>query len=775
MKTWAKRSEYVVWIDADAIITDFNFDVSTFVRSFPPEAEFIASADIRLGLINTGFFILRNSPAGRQLLDRWWAIGDRHRICDQEAFDMLYKERIQQRAAEGTATPSDDQHRVDPSIIILPMETLNTHPPAWRHHGEHNRILHLMGESALYRSLVFQPAFQSLCRARSGGILVPQLGITQDLMILTGKKVYRDATQRTFIQANRTGEVQDIEELSQAAHHYVDILQHLHMQQQEQQQAASRSNAPAAKPTSFSFPNEILRIREGIFHLILEHIYRLREELRRRDVSPSSAAASSKSPPPPQRSVLLSQLVNLMKKAAEAGNAWFWATSSIEHRKHIGQQVLELLQELSTRVIDAHKLTPLHMQALMHQNLGLSLYEAAMRTSSARPLAPAPPQSTDFVKQSLLWDAEYYYRESVRLFDVYWSTKEKLSSSSRSETLPIEFDTAVHREYVQSLQVYAGLLCLRRQFHDGVIAWQRAMDAAEVATQGMDIGLDYEKLGIIYYNAAVCHAEYGHILSSSGGGGGAGGGGVGTDARDGKGPSRHVDILQTSYRLVTRSSSIFQQLIADHLRRMPEATSSSSSSSSPSSSSTTIRGYDEISDVPAFLRQVQSLEQQVIRKLADLGLHPLKEPTSPSAKNQETTAAATNTAAAVAAMAGSPSSTVMKRIVLSDGSVKYVLQPHERSHGHEAVAVPPQGQPSRAENARGTAAAATAAEEEEEEWEECADVDDPECLVFDVDESPAADIETTTASSASLQLSSTETVPRSSSSDDDEESDHVLI
>lgn len=138
-----------------------------------PEAEFIASRDIKQGLINTGLFIFRNSKWSREFLNNWWILADGRRdiLCDQDAFDLLYLEYL----------------RNDPStkkkIKILPIDKLNSNPPAWKYQLESNQILHLMGESSLYRASTFRRGFQSICRARSGGILANQLGLPKEILI----------------------------------------------------------------------------------------------------------------------------------------------------------------------------------------------------------------------------------------------------------------------------------------------------------------------------------------------------------------------------------------------------------------------------------------------------------------------------------------------------------------------------------------------------------------------------------------------------------------
>jgi hypothetical protein len=40
----------------------------------------------------SGFLIIRNTPWARNFIRRWWTVADRNVKCDQDAFDMLYRD-----------------------------------------------------------------------------------------------------------------------------------------------------------------------------------------------------------------------------------------------------------------------------------------------------------------------------------------------------------------------------------------------------------------------------------------------------------------------------------------------------------------------------------------------------------------------------------------------------------------------------------------------------------------------------------------------------------
>jgi hypothetical protein len=657
--TWAKESKYIVWIDSDAIVTDFNFDIESLAQQHQ-NAEILASADIRLGLINTGFIIFRNSAWSRQFLSQWWTISDRNLFCDQDAFDMVYKQ-LAKESQEGT-----DKFRQ--KVRILSMNALNTHPPAWKYHSEGDRVLHLMGEAAVFRALVFADGYRSICKARSGGFLPPQLGITQESMKMHGQRVYRDATQRTFALANETGSLHDIEELSKASHHYVDLLQDI---------ASQKQKDPITARSSLEYLEEIFHIRQGVFALILEHLKLLRGKLQ---------AAEGEGFTTKQRMDIMQHLVSLLKKAAEAGNSLFWATHELENRKLVGQQVLNILDELLSRVIDEHKPRPLHMRALMFQNLGVTLYEKAMQHSQT------DLKRNNFVKQSLFIDAEVYLRQSIRIFDEYWMMLKQLASKGAA-SVPMEVQ--VRREYIQSIQLHAGVLCLLRRFAEGVGEWQQAIVAAENAVEHIRLGPDYEKLGLIYYNAAVCHAEYGNILSND---------------KQVQETRKDLEVLEVGYRMSLYSTQIVTDIIAQQTAGQFRDTQQSN----PEDSSV-LPGYDEISDLVSFSRQVQSLKERISQKLRSLGKEPIPTSIPNELLHKEVEKKYTEP---ILPPKQGPKQT-MKRVILPSGEVKYTLSDEYRTRFDT-------GSLKDESNAQ--------EQDEDDEWEECTELDDANCLSFEVEE-----------------------------------------
>ncbi len=262
---WAKNVEFIVWIDADAIVLDLGFSIESVGEQFP-HAHFLASADIRQGYINSGFLILRNSEWTRRFLQDWWEVSDRREVCDQDAFDAIYtqyvvreQEQRRRRAKLGQTAQTvgePDTTRIEERVRILRRDALNSDPPATLRQRPHNQVLHLMGESTRVRRELFRSAFQTACGAalaeEEDDRYVPsQLGLSQSRMYEKALRIYQEETSErlehlrrlieglTFpsAQAYDPGEAESLESslelikrapllfegLGKASHHYSDL------------------------------------------------------------------------------------------------------------------------------------------------------------------------------------------------------------------------------------------------------------------------------------------------------------------------------------------------------------------------------------------------------------------------------------------------------------------------------------------------------------------------------------------------------------------------
>ena len=173
-------SEYFIWFDADAIVLDMDFSVGDVVSKYP-NSHFIASADIRQGLINTGVLILKNSDFSRRLFQLWWSSVDRRVVCDQDAFDHIL-----------TKVLSEDDRKY---IKILPMNSINSRPPAMKYQTPEDPIVHLMGEATELRTQAFKQAYSAVCKY-GDQTLPKQLNMTREDLWKLSLSVYSELAEK---------------------------------------------------------------------------------------------------------------------------------------------------------------------------------------------------------------------------------------------------------------------------------------------------------------------------------------------------------------------------------------------------------------------------------------------------------------------------------------------------------------------------------------------------------------------------------------------------
>eukprot|EP01035_Chromulina_nebulosa_P026976 gene26976-35405_t len=156
-------SSYFVWIDADLIFLDFDFDILQDVVYYDnrtKHADIIISAEnhAETGVANTGCFIIKNSSWSRQFLSQWWQEDNATRASahDQIFFDRLYKRYLKENPIETHL-----------HIVVLPTRVLNSMPPALLQLAESDHVLHLMGENDELREVVFSYALQQWCCSSS--------------------------------------------------------------------------------------------------------------------------------------------------------------------------------------------------------------------------------------------------------------------------------------------------------------------------------------------------------------------------------------------------------------------------------------------------------------------------------------------------------------------------------------------------------------------------------------------------------------------------------
>ena len=329
-------------LDADAIVLDFSFQIEDIAQEFPT-ADIIASADLRMGLINTGVMIIRNSAWSRSFLSRWWTIADRKVVCDQDAFDVLYKTYLEE---EKLQKPKKGKE-ITSKVRVLAMDRINSHPPAMLHQQPHNPILHLMGESTVMRSTVFKTATETLCQSLSTDEPLPaQLRITRKflldtaryipyiafvcLMICLNSVVYKAEVDQRLLEAGNfhSAGPADFDKLSLSAHHYTDILEHKVERLEKEKTSSSDDQRAQIK----QWRDEISLIRQQIWKLSLDNAEYRKQAIGAR--TPDQTVVSD--------AESMTNFALMLKRAAEAGNDVYRSMESYEDKKKVGKQVLKI-------------------------------------------------------------------------------------------------------------------------------------------------------------------------------------------------------------------------------------------------------------------------------------------------------------------------------------------------------------------------------------------------------------------------------------------------
>eukprot|EP01032_Pedospumella_encystans_P018796 gene18796-21390_t len=170
LSQWARSYAYVVWLDSDLAIIDHSFRFED-VALANPNADMIMSKDMLTApfVSNSGVIIVKNTLWSLNMLDLWWSSYDRDRCCDQNAFTWLYDRKL----------PADIQAKT----ALLPANAINSDFPAWLNQHNSDPILHLAGQSSIYRNVVFSTGFQHICEQESeGGVHKQQIGLTRDFL-----------------------------------------------------------------------------------------------------------------------------------------------------------------------------------------------------------------------------------------------------------------------------------------------------------------------------------------------------------------------------------------------------------------------------------------------------------------------------------------------------------------------------------------------------------------------------------------------------------------
>jgi hypothetical protein len=197
----ARYWDYVVWVDADLIVLDFELNLDRIVSDTTSNHGLYNKGHIWLSAehggsstrVNSGMVVVRNSVWARNFLLAWWTFADRRLYSDQEQFDLLFSalESLANAGGDGSDALSLQARHQDPQVeelllrlvpaarlrsspvalpqvVVLPPHALNSDPPAMVKQQPHHQVLHLMGENAAFRIKAFSTALANICAAYRG-------------------------------------------------------------------------------------------------------------------------------------------------------------------------------------------------------------------------------------------------------------------------------------------------------------------------------------------------------------------------------------------------------------------------------------------------------------------------------------------------------------------------------------------------------------------------------------------------------------------------------
>lgn len=172
LETSEPTTKYIMWLDADLIVVNVDFNVQGLFAQYPDAHVLMSKDKVDAPFVgNSGCIIVKVTEWSREFLKLWWSAYDRRRCCDQNALTWLYDRRF----------PDDIQSK----LIFLDSLELNTEFPAYLGPPyRYKNMLHLAGLNTIYRTRVFNTAFRSFKRWKSSGEVHPEplLGVTHELL-----------------------------------------------------------------------------------------------------------------------------------------------------------------------------------------------------------------------------------------------------------------------------------------------------------------------------------------------------------------------------------------------------------------------------------------------------------------------------------------------------------------------------------------------------------------------------------------------------------------
>ena len=143
------KNSFIVWIDADALINNFNINILDFTKSHDDKDLFICYDCVKdRECLNSGVMIIRNTDWSYNLFNKTWLSKQEHGYNDQNVLlDEIIKERYEEYK-DGYYNPNKSRFKnycvdnIHPKVKIFEENAFNTHI---ENANYNDFIIHLMG------------------------------------------------------------------------------------------------------------------------------------------------------------------------------------------------------------------------------------------------------------------------------------------------------------------------------------------------------------------------------------------------------------------------------------------------------------------------------------------------------------------------------------------------------------------------------------------------------------------------------------------------------
>ena len=149
-----KFFDYLVWIDADAIIVNHNTTIEEIIN-IAPDKELFVCEDINKikECINSGVLIIKNTQWTNELFLKIWNCDVIHSHNDQNVLLYIINKEIYPNIPSDLKFSKYCNQNMHPKVIVSDQTLFNTHIYNFK---INNFILHLMGESSEARTHVMR-------------------------------------------------------------------------------------------------------------------------------------------------------------------------------------------------------------------------------------------------------------------------------------------------------------------------------------------------------------------------------------------------------------------------------------------------------------------------------------------------------------------------------------------------------------------------------------------------------------------------------------------